>query len=157
MIRNSRFWVPVPDRYRYVSDRIVPFSISRITDSVFPTELSRFRFHFQIKIWKQKWLESFSDPFVPNYIYMGLWENWVNNLRDLYTSSLGWAPVGRFPCLRKPLQFWSAICTACLLLGPSHARVLSLPHGSCSKQLVVMVGTKRNSELMTGVHGWLAN
>ena len=59
MIPHSRFWAPVPDRYRHASDRIVPFPISRITDFVFPTELSRFR--FRIKIWKRKWLGYFSD------------------------------------------------------------------------------------------------
>ena len=61
MIPHSRFWAPVPDHYRHASDRIVPFPISRITDFVFPTELSRSRFRFRIKIWKQKWLGYFPD------------------------------------------------------------------------------------------------
>ena len=61
MIRYSRFWVSVPDRYRHDSDRIVPFPISRITDFVFPTEISRSYSRFRIKIWKRKWLGSFPD------------------------------------------------------------------------------------------------
>ena len=61
IIRYSRFWVPISDRYRHDSDRIVPFPISRITDFIFPTELSRFRFRFRIKMWKQKWLGYFPD------------------------------------------------------------------------------------------------
>ena len=55
------FFISIPDRYRSVSDRIVPFPISRITEFVFPTELFRFRFRFRIKIWKRKWLGYFPD------------------------------------------------------------------------------------------------
>ena len=71
MICYIRFWVPVPDCYRYASNRIVPISISRITNFVFPTELSRTRFRFRIKIWKRNWLEYFPDRFWPlSYLWV---------------------------------------------------------------------------------------
>ena len=83
VIPHSRFWAPVPDCYRHASDRIVPFPISRITDFVFPTELSRSRFRFRIKIWKRKWSGYFPDrswplSSLPLWMKTYKWGVWIN-------------------------------------------------------------------------------
>ena len=81
------FFISIPNRYRSVSDRIVPFPIFRITEFVFPTELSRFRFRFRIKIWKRKWLGYFPDRSRPLSSLQG---------RASALSSMHWRSRGVF-------------------------------------------------------------